>query len=207
MKELIHMAQGDGLSRKTSEKFLNIIAFGVFSFVGYTLYNATMSAAEDILAGTILPTSIVYFCGIGPYFLGTLLLPIFIDKISPLLGVSVTFFLEASGIILVAFLQIREAKLIGICLISAARSFTDVGFLSLTALYEEVTARAFTAGAGIGVAFGAIYYTGREECLSGVYYEVEWWPLPVISQNGVNRKKCIYIWQSPVYSDRLEYIC
>ena len=158
------MAQGDGDSRKTSETLLNIIAFAVFSFVGYTLFHIVIAAAEDILAGTALPTFVVYLCAVGPYFIGTLLLPIFTDKISPLLATSVTFFLEASGIILVAFLQIREAKLIGICLISAARSFTDVGFLSLTALYEEVTARAFTAGSGIEMAFAVIYYTGKDQC-------------------------------------------
>ena len=158
------MAQGDGASRKTSGKFLNIVAFAVFTFVGYTLFHVVIAAAEDILAGTALPTSAVYVCAVGPYFIGTLLLPIFIDKISPLLATSVTFFFEAGGIILVAFLQSREAKLTGICLISAGRSFTDVGFLSLTALYEEVTVRAFVAGTGIGMTFGGVYYTGRDQC-------------------------------------------
>ena len=85
--------------QQTSESFLNIAAFVVFSFVPYSLFYISMTAAEDILADTLIPTSVVYLCGIAPYLLGTLVLPVFEDKIPHLLTMLLTFGFDLCGII------------------------------------------------------------------------------------------------------------
>ena len=147
--------------QQTSESFLNIAAFVVFSFVPYSLFYISMTAAEDILADTLIPTSVVYLCGIAPYLLGTLVLPVFEDKIPHLLTMLLTFGFDLCGIIFLAAFENKEAKLGGICLISLASAFADVGFLSLTALYGEVTVRGYVTGTGIGFAAAVMYYAGR----------------------------------------------
>ena len=96
-----------------------------------------------------------------PYFLGTLVLPVFEDKIPHLLTILLTFGFDLCGIIFLAAFESKEAKLGGICLISLGSAFADVGFLSLTALYGEVTVRGYATGTGIGFAAAVIYYAGR----------------------------------------------
>lgn len=148
--------------QSTREKY-NTMAFFVFSFVVNAVINVVDAAAEDILNGTTMATSVVYVCETVPYFLGSLLLPIFIHKIAPLWTVMGTFLLDFTGILLLALSGSPEIRLTGVCLIAFAISFGDGGFLSLTAHYEGGTASAYSAASGIGVIFGALYYTGKKD--------------------------------------------
>ena len=54
--------------QQRSKSFLNTAAFVVFSFVPYSLIYISMTAAEDILAGTSIPTSVVYLYGTAHTF-------------------------------------------------------------------------------------------------------------------------------------------
>ena len=152
--------QRDRASQQTSKTLINSAAFLIFSLVPYSLCFLTISAAEDILAGTALPTSVVYLCDIAPYFLGTLVLPMCLDHIPSLATILVIVSLDVSGVLLLALSKIIPAKLTGICLVSLAASFADVGFLSLTAWYEEVTVRAYIAGIGSAWLVSVVYCTG-----------------------------------------------
>ena len=148
-------------SQQRSEKLVTTAAFFVVSFVPYALAFAAISAAEDILVGTVIPTSVVYLCDVGPFFLATLILPLVVDYIPPLMTMLGTFVMCESGIILIAVFQTLEIKMVGVVLMSLANGFGDVGFLSLTALYGEVVVRSYSAGIGYAMAIGSIYYTGK----------------------------------------------
>ena len=140
----------------------NPLAFFTFSFVTYAfLFGVNYAAAEDVLASTNMQTSIVYLCDFGPYFVGAVFLPVFMDKLRPLSRVLATVSLEIVGIILVAVPGTLAVKLTGTCLLSFANAVSDVALLSMTSFYEEITSRAYTAGAGLGAGFGVIYYTGK----------------------------------------------
>ena len=145
-----------------SEDLKNKAAFFVFSFVSYAFaFGAEFAAAEDVLASTNLQTSIVYVCDFGPYFVGAVFLPVFMDKLRPLSRVLATVLLEIVGIILMAVPGTLAVKITGICLISFGSNFADVTLLPMATFYEEITTRAYTAGAGLGAGFGVIYYTSK----------------------------------------------
>ena len=149
------------MALQNEEKARNIAAFFVFGFISFGCINgAVIFAAEDILAGSTLPTSVVYALDIGPYFVGCLILPAVLDKLSPHVPVIAASSLFAVGMILVAGAELLELKLVGVATLTAGGAFSEVGLLSMSAYYEEVTSRAYTAGTGVGPVVAGAYYAG-----------------------------------------------
>ena len=60
------------------EKPITVVAFYVFGFLIYAIYSLIISGAQDILAGTFVPTSAVLIANVGPYFIITVVTPCFI---------------------------------------------------------------------------------------------------------------------------------
>ena len=143
------------------EKPRNIVAFFVFGFIGTACGNClSLCAAEDILVGSNQPTSLVYVCDTFPYIGGCFILLLFLPRLSPLVSVVATTSLFTAGIILVACAEPLELKLVGVGVIPLGGAIADVGLLPLSAYYEEVASRAYTAGTDVGSLVTAVYYTG-----------------------------------------------
>lgn len=142
-------------------KLVNMTAFFVFAFIEQSLFVVIgISAAEDILTQTNVPTSVVLVSITGPYFLVTLLVPPFVHSIPLSIVVLVESCFFVIGLLLVAVTQNLVSRLIGVSLVSSACSLGDISFLAWTSCYEEDTVRAFTAGSGAGVWLLTLYYLG-----------------------------------------------
>ena len=145
------------------EKFTNVVAFFLFgSIENMYSFGISLAAGEDILANTALPTSMVYVCDVLPYFLSCLILPMLLDKISPLAAVLAVFALMTTGAVLIAVPKVLAAKLVGVCLVSLSCGFNETILLPLTAFYHDITMKAFIFGTGCGGLFGMLYYTGKQ---------------------------------------------
>ena len=153
------------------ENAITVASFVVFGFVGYVFLSVVASAVQDILAGSSLPTSSILAVLGGPYLLVTLALPPFEDKLSPRALVFTVSLLFVSGTLMAALSQYTLVRFAGMSLLAAGMGFMDVGFLAMTARFKEVTVRAFVAGSGSGLFFGAIYYLG--ECVATVLIHTE----------------------------------
>ena len=139
----------------------NIASFFVFGFISVGSTNCIgVAAAEDILAGSTLPISLVYAAHIVPYFVTCLILPAVLDKFSPLIRVIASSSLITVGMVLVACTGLLELKLLGVGAVAAGSAFGDAGLLSMSAYYEEVTSRAYAAGSGVGNVVAPAYYAG-----------------------------------------------
>ena len=98
-------------------KLVNMTAFFVFAFIEQSLFVVIgISAAEDILTQTNVPTSVVLVSITGPYFLVTLLVPPFVHSIplSTVVLVESCFFVIS--LLLVAVTQNLVSRLIGVSL-------------------------------------------------------------------------------------------
>ena len=151
----------DKHEQEVDEKAVNTGAFFVFSFVPYFFWFVALSAAQDILADTDLPTASVLLADCVPYFVASLTLPYFVDKLTQLRTTVAITGLDLLGAVLLALVDKRSVQLIAICLFSLADAIADTCLLSSSALYTEVTVNAYSAGAGFGQLAAALYYTGE----------------------------------------------
>lgn len=142
------------------EKPVTILAFFIFGFLIYAIYSLIISGAQDILAGTFVPTSAVLVANVGPYFIITVVAPYFIQKVAYFPRILAIFFLEATGLILVVAAERVAVRLLGISLSSFGFGLGELSFIAMTSFYHDTTVSAFSAGTGTGISLAPLYYTG-----------------------------------------------
>ena len=125
-----------------------------------TTYEISLAAAEDVLAGSIIPTTIVIIAIAVPVLGVKTTAPWFLQKCPYLHKSCVVVFLLVTGLIVIVAVQNVHWRLFGISVIESGVSFSEITFLALTASYQEVTVSAFVAGIGVASLLGPLYYTG-----------------------------------------------
>ena len=143
------------------ERFRTVTAFFIFGTLIYATYSLVISGAQDILAGTLIQTSMVLVADIGPYFFVTLIAPYFMQKIPYFVRITTVFLSGIGGFLMLAFAEQVHWKLIGVGIASFGYGVGEVTFLALTSFYHEVTLSAYSAGTGAGFVIAPLYYTGR----------------------------------------------
>ena len=153
----------DGSEQLERERLLIVMAFFIFGFLPNVFYSLLIVAAQDILAGTFLPTSAVLIVNIGPQFLVCLISPYFMQKIPYFARITACCLSDISGCILLALPKQVHWKLFGVGLCSFAMGVSGSTILALTSFYHEVTLTAFSAGCGVSFVIAPLYYTGKLE--------------------------------------------
>lgn len=159
MKEM-DIFQEESETDQTKEKPITVVAFYVFGFLIYAIYSLIISGAQDILAGTFVPTSAVLVANVGPYFIVTVVAPYFIQRVPYFPRVLAIFFLEATGLIMVVTTKHVGTRLLGISLSSFGFGLGELSFIAMTSFYQETAVSAFSAGTGSGISLAPLYYTG-----------------------------------------------
>lgn len=147
-------------NHQAKEKPVTILAFYIFGFLIYAIYSLIISGAQDILAGTLVPTSAVLVANVGPYFVITVVAPYFIQKIAYFPRVLAICFLEATGLIMVATAKRVGVRLLGVSLSSFGFGLGELSFIAMTSFYHDTAVSAFSAGTGTGISLAPLYYTG-----------------------------------------------
>ena len=143
------------------ERLRNLLAFYAFGALIYTVYSVIISGAQDILAGTFIPTAAVLVTNVGPYFLVTMIAPYFIHKVPYVVRIVAIYAFFTAGLFIIVYAKEVYLKLVGICTTSLGAGIGEVSFFTLTAYYEKVTVAAYSAGTGSGFILGPLYYTGK----------------------------------------------
>lgn len=152
------------------ERLRNLLAFYAFGALIYTVYSVIISGAQDILAGTFIPTAAVLVTNVGPYFLVTMIAPYFIHKVPYVVRIVAIYAFFTAGLFIIVYAKEVYLKLVGICTTSLGAGIGEVSFFTLTAYYEKVTVAAYSAGTGSGFILGPLYYTGKVCCFYKIIY-------------------------------------
>lgn len=138
---------------------IELVGFLSLAVVTYILYTTIITSAEDILASTHIPTSATIVCLNSPYFIMTLVMPYYVDKIPLTTKAVVSSMLFAVALVLIALITTPGLRLIGILVASLGLGTAEIGFLSATSLHQDLTIHAFATGTGLGAILGPSLYT------------------------------------------------
>lgn len=140
----------------------HILAFGVFGFILQIFFSIGISASQDILEETLLPTPVLLISASLPFFVITSVLPCFVLKLShkallvPVVGLGIT------GVLLYALVEAVFLRVTGVIVVSTGVAIGEVTFVSMTALYSDTAMSSYSAGTGVGFIAGPLYYTGKK---------------------------------------------
>ena len=143
------------------EKLKTKLAFTAFGFVSNAMASLIYTAAQDILSGKSLPTTVVLLTFILPQVLCSIFGPFCLVKLSPSKRIALVFANHSCGTLLLALAPQVEIKLIGVSLVSAGTVCAAVGIMPLTAYYDHTTVICYTTGTGLGYLFAPLYYSGK----------------------------------------------
>jgi len=141
--------------------------FTLLGLMVFTMLYLTMTAAQDILKGTSIPTTTVLLCISFPFFSATFLAPYLVPLVAVTIRIPLVTFFCTSGILLIALPPEYQLKLVGVCFISLGCGIAETSFLSLTAFYDKIAIKMYCGGTGMGYFFGPLYYTGMDVTMLG----------------------------------------
>lgn len=119
------------------EPMRNLLAFYAFGALIYTVYSVIISGAQDILAGTFIPTAAVLVTNVGPYFLVTMIAPYFIHKMPYVVRIVAIYAFFTAGLFIIVYAKEVYLKLVGICTTSLGAGIGEVSFFYINCLLRE----------------------------------------------------------------------
>ena len=143
------------------ERSLHIFVFGAFGFILQIFFSVGISACQDILEETLVPTPVLLISAALPFFLITSILPYFVLKLPPYILLIPVVLLNIVGVLMYALVEHVLVRVIGVVVVSTGVAIGEVTFVSLSALYTDSAMSAYAAGTGIGFIMGPLYYTGK----------------------------------------------
>lgn len=146
------------LERESLRTVMTFFAIGAFISI---TFNLVIAAAQDILAGTFIQTSVVHIANIGSHFLISLIGPYFMQKIPYFFRIAAFCLSVLSGIVILALSKQVNWMLAGVGVASFGVGVGDITTIALTSFYGDVTLSAFAAGTGVGLAITPLYYTSK----------------------------------------------
>ena len=157
MKETTEMEERGQLE---SERMRTVMAFFMFGIIIYSTLFFVIAAAQDILAGTFIQTSLVLVTLTLPMFLVSLIAPYFMQRISYFIRITSLGLASIGGILVLAFAKHVHWKLLGVGITAFGLALGESSILALTSNYHEVTLSAYSGGTGLGFVIAPLYYTG-----------------------------------------------
>ena len=156
----------DKLKDKTSDfrqkvKTRTMLAFGVVGFLVDFFFTINISASQDILEATKIPTSLVLLATSGPASLLNAVYPYFFQRIAVSVASCVIFVFSVAGILITSLAQDPKVKLIGVCMVSVGIGGTETVFIPLAGFYGGSTVNSFALGSGISFVVGPLSYIGK----------------------------------------------
>ncbi|CAH3190300.1 unnamed protein product, partial [Porites evermanni] len=153
------MSESGKSDQQDHENLRTVMAFFAFGTLIYNGFSLFITAAQDILAGTYIQSSMVLIACILPSFVFTLIAPYFVQKISYFARFIALGLALPCGLLILALAEQVYWKLIGLGIASVDYSMSEMTVLGLTSFYHEVALTAFSAGTGVGYVITPFYYT------------------------------------------------
>lgn len=142
-------------------KTRTILAFGVVGFLVDFFFTISISASQDILQATKIPTSLVLLATAGPACLTTVLYPYLFQRIAVSLASCAIFVFSVTGMLITSLAHDPKVKLIGVCMVSLGIGSTETVFVPLAGSYGGSTINGFALGSGIAFVVAPLSYIGK----------------------------------------------
>lgn len=152
------------------EQYRNIVSFFVFGGITHGQSAVLSSAVQDILAGTLLPTTTLHLTKSLPRVLVTIFYPWYVAFIPPILRVLLAVVATATGILLVVYSREVHVKLIGVAMFSVGFGAAEVALTGLAAFYHPITMAVYQTGNGFFSAFSPLVYVGKSTVGEYLFY-------------------------------------
>lgn len=146
---------------KPKIKTRTIFAFAALGFVDEFFFNINVSASQDILEGTVIPTSLVLLAAAGPGCLESIVYPYFLQKIPLSVASFMIFLLAVTGMLINSLAQQPSIRLIGVCVLSFGLGGIQSVFYPLSAFYGRTTVYSYALGNGFACLTGPFSYIGK----------------------------------------------
>ena len=138
-----------------------VLAFAAIGFLVDIFFYTNLSSSQDILQGTVIPTSFVFLSSNGPACLAAACYPYLFQKIPVPLASCVIFVVSVTGMLITSIIQEPRLKLIGVCLVSFGYGSLDTIFYPLSAFYGKATVDGYTIGEGSAIFVAPLIYLGK----------------------------------------------
>ncbi|EDO45636.1 predicted protein [Nematostella vectensis] len=132
--------------------------FYALAVINALFVGVTTTATEDILEHSDIPTS-ANIITIGVYFVLSLFMPCFIDRVALLGRALAAMVLTGAGFIVMASGMTVGIRIVGVALVWGGQAFGEGGLLSSTSFYHDFSLSYYIAGNGLGGLAGAAFYT------------------------------------------------
>ena len=138
-----------------------VLAFAAIGFLVDIFFYTNLSSSQDILQGTVIPTSFVFLSANGPACIASTLYPYFFQKIPVAMASCVIFVVSVAGMLMTSIIQELKLKLIGVCLVSFGYGSLDTIFYPLSVFYGKATVDSYAIGEGIAIIVAPSIYLGK----------------------------------------------
>ena len=153
----------EAFSFTEDEQSFHMLVFGIFGFILQIFFSIGISASQDILETTLVPTPVLLISASLPFFFITSIMPFFVLKLTRIVLLVPIVFLSISGVLLYALFEHVLLRVAGVIVVSTGVAIGEVTFVSMTALYSDTAMSSYATGTGIGFIAGPLYYTGERE--------------------------------------------
>lgn len=138
-----------------------LLSFCVLGFLVTSAFVVMLSAAQDILTGTSIPTSIVLIANRGPSSLTSLVAPYFMKRIPYSVRYILVFTATAGGFLITGLVHHVGWKLAGVAIASFGNGVASISSIALASFFHVKALSMYSSGTGIGFIAAPFYYTGE----------------------------------------------
>ncbi|KAK3735668.1 hypothetical protein QZH41_002560 [Actinostola sp. cb2023] len=135
-----------------------VIVFFFFGLLSMVYDEIALISAQDILSGSNIATTTVVLSIATSVLTMKLSVPWVMQSVPYLVKVVVIVALLLSGLLTLVCSCEIVYRLLGISIMEAGVSISEITFMSMTAFYDPVTASALVAGIGMSSLVGPLYY-------------------------------------------------
>lgn len=137
-----------------------VIIFFFFGLLAMLYDEMALISAQDVLAGSDIATTTVVLSIASSVLAMKLTVPWVMQSMSYLVKIFVIIAFLLSGLLALICAYEIQFRLLGISIMEAGVSTSEITFMSMTAFYDPITASALVAGIGMSSLVGPFYYTG-----------------------------------------------
>lgn len=140
-----------------------VIIFFFFGLLAMIYDEIALISAQDVLAGSDIATTTVVISIATSVLAMKLTVPWVMQSVPYLFKITIIISLLLSGLLTLVCSREIQFRLLGISIMEAGVSTSEITLMSMTAFYDPITASALVAGIGMSSLVGPFYYTGKND--------------------------------------------
>lgn len=151
----------DSVEDSQPSRSKTVICFYIFGLLSLLNRQLILTATQDILTGSHIPSSTVIIAASLSVMLVKVASPWFVQRCSYRTRTTAVVLLHIGGFLIIVLSSDVYWRLVGVAVMCAAGGLSEITFLALTSFYDDISVNAFAAGLGMSSLSGPFLYTGE----------------------------------------------